>query len=104
MILHSMLTSGKSGVAARAVCFCVARGNPTNEEISAIKALTTSAIGQDRIANRPLAAYAHAALSVFGITPYHGTDADVNDAIIMLTSNENLAHMRSCEEYRQMFN
>lgn len=104
MILHSMLTSGKSGVAARGICFCAAHGKPTKENISDIQALITSPIGQERIANRPLSAYAQAALSIFGVKPYDGSDSEILDAITMLTSEINLANMRSCEEYHRVFN
>ena len=104
MVLHNMLTSGKSGVAARAICFCVAHGKPTKEDITAIQSFTIDPIGQELIANRPLSAYADAALHVFGAKSYHGSDSNVLDAITMLTSETNLKDIRSCEEYNKIFN
>ena len=101
--IYDMLISEKSGVAVRAICFCVANGRPAAEEIQAIQNLIDGPNRNERIANRPMFAYARAALHVLGTEVYDGTDMDIIDAIIMLTCKENLEDMRSCDEYKMIY-
>lgn len=102
MSILEMLSSGKTGIIAQAICFCVARGNPASEEIAAIEKLENAPYSAERIAGRPLSALARAAVHVLNNTPYTGTDTDVSDMIIMLTDKGNLDSMRETQEYKKM--
>ena len=102
MSILEMLSSGKTGVVAQAICFCVARGNPTSEEIAAIQDLENAPNSDERIAGRPLSALLRAAIHVIKNIPYAGTDVDVSDMIVMLTDEENLKNMRETPEYKKL--
>ena len=98
-----MLTCGRSGVACRAVCFMVARGNPSEDELRAVRDLIDAPYRNDRVAaNRPLWSIAIAALHIVGAVEYTGNDRMVQDMIVMFQQEGNIDHMRSCAEYKEI--
>lgn len=102
MSILEMLSSGKTGVVAQAVCFCVARGNPTSEEIAAIQELENASNVTERIAGRPLSALLRAAVHILNNTPYTGTNVDISDMMIMLSDESNLKNMRETSKYKEI--
>ena len=99
-----MLTCGRSGVVCRAVCFLVARGNPSEEELRAVRALLDAPYRNDRVAaNRPLWSVVTAALHIVGVEAYTGDDRLVLDMILMFQQEDNISDMRSCAEYKEIF-
>lgn len=81
----------------------VARGDPSEDELRAVRALIDAPYRDDRVAaNRPLWSIAVAALHMVGVEEYTGDDRCVQDMIVMFQQAENIAHMRSCAEYKEV--
>ena len=95
MTILDMLKSNRSGLAARGIIYCVARGNPTSDEIRAIQYLEDSPNSNECIMHIPLSSVATAAMHVIHAEEYVGNIESVRYMFELLSNADNLTAFRN---------